>query len=147
MQQDNMQDNTNVVAKPASGKYAFYIGWFITILLGALLLVGAMANVLRLEAVVKATEDAGMPTGPIRVIGVALLVSVICYLVPQTAVLGAVLLTGYFGGACATHVIREDPAGQVIFPVILGAIIWLGIYLREPRLRAIMPWRCKAGLK
>ncbi len=61
------------------------------------------------------------------------------YAVPQTAFLGAILLTGYLGGAVATHVRIED--GQFFAPVIGGVLVWLGLFLREPRLRALVPWR------
>lgn len=140
---ENQMDHENQASgKPASaGKGGCIAGWVITALLGAFLFVGAMANVLKLDAVVQASQEAGMPTGPIRMIGLALLVSVVLYVIPPTAVLGAVLLTGYFGGACAVHVIREDPTINVWIPVIIGVVVWLGIYLREARLRAILPWR------
>jgi hypothetical protein len=63
---------------------------------------------------------------------------VLLYLIPQTAVLGAILLTGYLGGATATHV-RVDEA--YFMPVVVGILVWLGLYLRDPRLRALVPWR------
>jgi hypothetical protein len=63
----------------------------------------------------------------------------IIYAIPQTAVLGAILLTGYLGGATASHVRVGEP--QWLFPVIMGVVVWLGLYLREPRLRAFIPRR------
>lgn len=74
-------------------------------------------------------------TRPIAAVEIAI---AILYAIPQTAVLGAILLTGYLGGATATHVRVEDP---FIGPIIIGVLAWLGIFLREPRLRALMPWR------
>lgn len=62
----------------------------------------------------------------------------VLYLIPQTAVLGAVLLTGYLGGAVATHVRVEE---GFVPPVIVGVLVWLGLFLRDSRLRALLPWR------
>jgi hypothetical protein len=72
-------------------------------------------------------------------IGVVELLCVVLYVVPQTAVLGAILMVGYLGGATATHARMSDP--MLVSPVILGIIAWLGIWLREPRLRALTPLR------
>lgn len=71
-------------------------------------------------------------------LGIVELASTIIYIIPRTAVLGAILLTAYLGGATATHVRIGDP---FIGPVILGVLIWLGLYLRDPRLRALVPVR------
>ena len=71
-------------------------------------------------------------------LGIVEIACAIVYAIPQTAVLGAILLTGYLGGATATHVRIGDP---FIAPIILGVLVWLGLYLRDPRLRAILPLR------
>ena len=63
------------------------------------------------------------------------------YLIPRTSVLGAVLLTGYLGGATATQVRAGNPAFETVFPVIFGALIWAGIFLREAHLRDLVPVR------
>lgn len=73
-------------------------------------------------------------------LGIVELACVILYLIPQTAVLGGILLAGYLGGAIATHVIGNDPGG-ILVPAGLGVCIWLGLSLREPRLRALLPFR------
>ncbi len=80
----------------------------------------------------------GYPQNTTRPIAAVEIASAILYVIPQTAVLGAILLTGYLGGATATHVRVEDP---FIGPIIIGVLAWLGIFLREPRLRALIPWR------
>jgi hypothetical protein len=73
---------------------------------------------------------------------VTLLVCTVLYAVPQTAVLGAVLLTAYLGGAVATHVRVGSPQfSHVLFGVYLGLFVWGGLWLREPRLRALLPLR------
>jgi DoxX-like family len=71
-------------------------------------------------------------------LGIVEIVCTLIYVVPGTAVLGAILLTGYLGGATATHVRVGEP---FFFPVILGVLVWLGLYLRDDRVRALLPWR------
>lgn len=80
----------------------------------------------------------GYPQNTTRPIAAVEIASAILYAVPQTSVLGAILLTGYLGGATATHVRVEDP---FLGPIVIGVLVWLAIFLREPRLRALIPWR------
>jgi len=76
------------------------------------------------------------------VLGTILLVSTALYVIPNTSALGAILLTGYLGGAVATHFRVGDPLfSHVLFPTYLGVLLWGGLYLREPRLRALIPLR------
>jgi len=90
--------------------------------------------------VVDATVKLGYQESTIVPLGIVLLTCVILYVIPQTSVLGAILLTGYLGGAVATHVRVGDPLfSHVLFPVYLGILIWLGLYLRDVRLRALVP--------
>jgi len=70
-----------------------------------------------------------------------LLVCTVLYLIPLTSVLGAILLTGYLGGAVATHVRAGEGLFSLVFPIIFGVLIWLGLYLRDDRLRALVPLR------
>ena len=71
-------------------------------------------------------------------LGIVELTCTLLYIIPRTSVLGAILLTGYLGGAIATHVRLGHP---FIIPLILGILLWLGLYLRDPRLRALLPLR------
>jgi hypothetical protein len=80
----------------------------------------------------------GYPTGAVTTLGILELSCTALYLVPQTAVFGAVLLTGYLGGAVATHVRVGD---AFAIPVLLGALLWAGLVLRDKRLRALLPLR------
>jgi hypothetical protein len=80
----------------------------------------------------------GYPQNTTRPIAMAEIGSAILYVIPQTAVLGAIVLTGYLGGATATHVRIGDP---YFGPIVMGVLAWLGIFLRDPRLRALIPWR------
>jgi hypothetical protein len=105
-----------------------------------LLLDGAM-KIPKPSFVVEATTNLGYQENVIVPLGITLLICTVLYLIPQTAVLGAVLLTGYLGGAVATHVRVGNGAFEIVFPVIFGAMLWGGLVLRDTRLRALLPWR------
>jgi hypothetical protein len=101
-----------------------------------LLIDGAM-KLVKPAPVVEATVGLGYPESVIVPIGVVLIVCTILYLIPKTSVLGAILLTGYLGGAVATHVRTGESLFSIIFPVIFGVLLWLGLYLRDTRLRPL----------
>lgn len=86
-------------------------------------------------------EKLGYPAGSLSVIGIVELVCTILYVVPQTSVIGAVLLTGYLGGAVATHVRIGEPFAA---PIVLGVLVWAGLFLRDERVRALLPLRTQA---
>jgi DoxX-like family len=91
---------------------------------------------------VQAFAQLGYPIGLAGGIGILLLGCVALYLIPRTSVLGAILLTGYLGGAVASHVRVGDPwFSHALFPVYIGLLVWGGLYLRDPRLRALIPVR------
>lgn len=102
----------------------------------------AMDGVMKLmkpSFVVEATTKMGFPASSIVPLGTILLACLMVYLIPRTAVLGAVLLTGYLGGAIATHVRVGDPLfSHVLFPIYVAALLWGGLYLRDTRLRAVL---------
>jgi len=104
---------------------------------------GENAGKLALEShVIDATTKIGYPMAAIRPIGVIALVCAILYAIPRTAVLGAVLLTGLYGGAVASKIRIEDPLfSSILFGVYFGLIAWGGLYLRDERLRALFPFR------
>lgn len=91
--------------------------------------------------VVEATVSLGLRESVIPGLGVLLLACLLVYLLPRTAVFGAVLLTGYLGGAVATHLQGGLEAFPLLFPVILGALLWCGLWLRDARLRALVSLR------
>jgi hypothetical protein len=131
-----------VVAHPdRPSKPAFIVGWVLTALPGVFLFADAVMKLMKLPAVVEATAKLGYPKDVIVPLGIVLLTCTVLYLLTRTAVFGAVLLTGYLGGAVATHVHTDRGAFEVFFPVALGALLWLGLYLREPRLRVLVPLR------
>jgi hypothetical protein len=80
----------------------------------------------------------GFPAAMASPIGIVELLCTLLYIVPQTSVLGAILLTGYLGGATAAHVRLNE---QFISPIILGVILWGGLWLRNPSLRALLPFK------
>jgi hypothetical protein len=83
----------------------------------------------------------GYPENVILGIGILELACTVVYIIPRVSVLGAILLSGYLGGAVATHVRVGDPLFNVIIPAVLGVLIWGGLYLRDVRLRALLPLR------
>ena len=113
-------------------------GRIITALTVLFLLFDGAVKVLNLSAAVEPTTRLGYPAGIVIGLGIIELACVVTYLLPRTSVLGAVLLTGYLGGATATHVRIGDP---FFFPVVIGIMVWAGLYLREERLRPLLPLR------
>lgn len=105
------------------------------------LLADGAGKLFKPPAVVEATVKLGYPESVIIGIGVALLVSTVLYLVPRTAILGAILLTGYLGGAVATHVRVEAGLFNIVFPAFFGALLWGGLWLRDRRLQELLPLR------
>ena len=107
--------------------------------LGALPFVPSAAmKLLRHPEVAKGMAHLQLPESMILQLGILELLCVVVYAVPRTAVLGAILLTGYLGGAMLTHLRIGEP---VYMHVVLGVLVWLGLFLREPRLRELLPLR------
>ena len=123
-----------------SSKGMFWAGWIITILVSLFLLLDGVMKLFKPAFVVDATKQLGYPESVIIGIGVALVVSTLLYLFPRTAVFGAILLTGYLGGAVATHVRMNESVFNVVFATIFGAVVWLGLWFRDARLRALLPF-------
>src|SRR5215467_9013801 len=101
------------------------------------LLVDGAMKLIKPQVVVKTTVELGYAESVIVPLGVVLLACTILYLIPRTAVLGGILLTGYLGGATATQVRVENP--WFIFPLFLGILLWAGLFLRNGRLRTLLP--------
>jgi hypothetical protein len=128
-------------AVPISNK-RLWIGRIMSGLPVLFLLFDSATKLLRVEAVMKAAEQIGYPASTMVPIGLILLVCVVVYLIPRTAVLGAVLLTGYLGGAVATHVRVGDPLmSHVLLPIYFALLIWGGLYLRDRRVQALIARR------
>lgn len=125
------------ISSPTSRKL-YWAGWALTILPALLLIATSFSAISGSESAAEGFEKYGYPAGALRPIGVAELVSAVLFLIPPTAYLGAILLTGYLGGAVATHVHAGEVA-LALAPVIFGAIVWLALLLRDPRLRELLP--------
>jgi pimeloyl-ACP methyl ester carboxylesterase len=119
-----------------------WAGRIISALIAMFLLMDGVMKLLKPEPVVTGTVELGYPESVIVPLGIALLASVVLYIIPRTAVLGAILLTGYLGGAVATHVRVLHPLfSHTLFPVYMGVLLWLGLVLRDARLRSLLPLR------
>ncbi|GAA5151441.1 DoxX family protein [Pseudonocardia eucalypti] len=111
----------------------------ITVLTALFLLFDSVTKLIRLPFVVDATVQMGFPDSSVRIIGGTLLVCLVLYLVPRTAILGAVLLTGYLGGALCAQLRIEAPLfSTLLFPIYVGVLVWLPLYLRNDLVRRIV---------
>ena len=125
-------------------KKQLWTGWILSGVVCLLLSADAAGKLMRAAAVVKGTTQVGYPDGAIVPIGAILLGCVIVYAIPQTAVLGAILLTGYLGGAVATNFRLSLPLpSYTLVPVYLGILVWGALFLRDVRLRSLIPLRRK----
>ena len=116
-----------------------WAGWILSVLMGLFMLTSGINLIFIRTAEVQANfTKFGYPENTIGPIGAAALVSALLYLIPQTCVLGAILLTAYLGGAVATHARVGDPT--YVVPIIVGVLLWLSLFLREPRLRVMLPF-------
>jgi hypothetical protein len=120
------------------GKKMLWAGRILSALPIVMLLGSGVAKVLKLEPVLKEFGRFGYVEELVLPVGVVEIACTLIYLWPRTAVLGAILLTGYLGGATATHVRIGDP---FVPPIIFGVVAWTGLYLCDPRLRALLPLR------
>lgn len=129
---------TETTAPSPPRPWLAYAGWALTVLPSLLLALSASMKLSRNPQAVEGFARAGYPDGALLAIGVTEVVCTVVYLVPQTAVLGAILLTGYLGGATCHHVRAGEP---FLTPVVVGVVLWGGLFLRDERLRALLPLR------
>lgn len=118
-----------------------WCGRILSLLVILALAFDGVTKVMKVASVMKALASLGYPKDLAVVIGTILLICTAIYAIPQTSVLGAIVLTGFLGGAFEVHLRAGDPALECAFPLILGVLIWLGLYLRDARLRALIPLR------
>jgi DoxX-like family len=135
-----IQSDTQAQAASVS-KQRLWAGRIMSVLPALFLFLDGIMKLVKPVVVVEATVQLGYPESVILGLGIVLLTCTVLYLIPRTAVLGAILLTGYLGGAVATHVRVGNPLFSIIFPVIIGAMLWGGLYLRDEQLRSLIPWR------
>lgn len=135
-----------LAAAPASTVFwraSSWAGRILTGLVASFLLLDGAMKLVPLDVVTATMAELGWPAdvATARTLGVLTLGATVLYLWPRTALLGAILLTGYLGGAIATHVRIGSPLlSHALFGVYLGALVWGGLWLREPRLRALLGW-------
>jgi hypothetical protein len=142
MTERNATVSSSAAETVPSSKGKLWAGRILSALPALFLILDAIMKLAKPPFVVQGTIQVGYPENVIVPLGVVLLVCTILYLIPRTAILGAILLTGYLGGAVATHVRHGDPLfSHILFPVYIGVMLWGGIYLRDARLRALLPLR------
>jgi hypothetical protein len=123
-------------AKPRTDKAAL-AGKIISALCILFLLFDAIMKVIKESHSIEGSAALGWPVDQVQSIGIALLVSTILYIIPRTAFLGAILVTGYLGGAIAIMVRAGQP---LYFAAVFGVLVWVGLYLRDERLRKLIPF-------
>lgn len=129
-------------ATASVSKATLWGGRILSALPALFLLMDSVGKILRPAPVVEGTVKLGYPESIILPLGIVLLACTALYLIPRTSVLGAILLTGFLGGAVATHARVGDPLfSHILFPVYFGVMLWGGLYLRDPRLRELIPLR------
>ncbi len=125
-----------------SARRAVIAGRILSGLAVAFLAFDGIIKVLRTPLAIDATVQLGYPAGAAFGIGVVELLALILYVVPRTSALGALLLTAHLGGAVATHVRLGNPLfSHVLFPTYVAALVWGGLWLRDARVRAMLPFR------
>ena len=128
----------NVRMNGTVSKGSLWTGRIISGLIILFMLFDGGAKVVRFAPYVEGTVKAGFADSFVVPLGIVELICTIIYAIPQTSILGAILLAAYFGGATATHVRLGQPFW---FPIVFGILTWLALYLREPRLRSLVPLR------
>jgi hypothetical protein len=124
-----------------TGSVMLWTGRVLTAAISALFVMGASMSILRVPEAVEGTVKMGYPAAVMVPLGIVQLITLALYLYPRTSILGAIVWTGYFGGAVATHVRLGDPASQILMPIITAAVVWLALWLRDARLRSLVPFR------
>ncbi len=128
--------------EPQSSKAMIWTGRILTALVVLFMAFDSIIKVIKIDVVVESFARLGFADSVSRGIGTIEIAATLLYLFPRTAVLGAVLLTGVYGGAIASHLRIDDPLfSHTLFGVYLGAVMWAGVWLRDARLRSLFPWR------
>jgi uncharacterized membrane protein YphA (DoxX/SURF4 family) len=132
---------TRIEQTDQPGKAALIVGWVLTVLIAAGLTFSGVLKLMGRDDVKTEFARLGLPDNMLFPLGILELACLAVFLIPQTAVLGAILLAGYFGGAICTHWRAGDPIGNMVPPIIMGVMAWLAVYLRDPRVRKVVPLR------
>jgi len=119
-------------------KKMIWTGQIITVLTSLFMLLDGVMKIVKPVQVLEATARLGYPVTTLTGIGVTLIACTLVYIIPRTSILGAILLTGYLGGAVASNVRAGSGWFETIFPALLAALVWGGIWLRDRRLRTFL---------
>ena len=131
-------------ARHAGSTGALWTGRCLSALAVLFLAFDSIGKLLEVQPVVDGAAQLGYPARLVFRLGVILFLCVAAYVIPQTSALGAVLLTGYLGGAMAAHVRVESPLfSHTLFPTYVALFVWGGLFLRDTRLRAFLPGRAR----
>lgn len=134
------QANPLANVTPFDSKTWIWVGRSVSTLVVLFFAFDGITKVIKDPHVLSASADLGYAVSSIVWIGALLLSSTALYVFPRTRILGAILLTGYLGGAVASNVRVGHPVFECIFPVLVGMLVWGGIFVREPRLRELIPF-------
>jgi len=124
---------------PAASQGMLWTGRIITGLVVLFMLFDSVTKIIKIPQVIEASARVGINANQVFWIGVTLLACVVFYVIPQTSVFGAILLAAYLGGAVCADALTHQPVFNSCFAIAFGILAWLGLYLREPRVRALVP--------
>ena len=131
-------------ADQPGSKKGQWAGRMISALVVLFLLFDGVSHIIKPAPVAQAFAELGYPLRLAAALGIIELACIAVYAIPRTSVLGAVLLTGYLGGAVATQLrVRNSLFGEALFPVYVGVLVWAGVLLRDRCLRALLPWTAR----
>lgn len=139
----SVQPNTQTVGSPGSlSMKSVWAGRIISGLITAFMIFDAVIHLMKPAPVVEGFAKLNFPLSFAVPLGIIELLCVVLYVIPTTSILGAILLTGYLGGAVAIQMPTGNSLfGEILFPVYIGVFLWGGIYLRDEKLRALIPFR------
>jgi hypothetical protein len=126
---------------------SIWTGRIISTIVVLFMLFDSITKLMMLDAVVRGSAEIGYPSDVIWIIGLILLVCTITYIIPRTSILGAVLLTGYLGGAVASNLRIKAPLfSHILAPVYIGVLVWAGLYFRNKQLRGLLPLKKRKNM-
>jgi DoxX-like family len=132
---------SSTAVSATTSKGMLWTGRVISALVVLFMLSDCITKIIKLPLVIEASAKMGFSVNLVVGIGWTLLACVILYVIPQTSILGAILLAAYLGGAVATNVYIHNPAANSCMAIVIGVLAWLGVYFRESRLRALVPFK------
>jgi len=132
---------SSTAVSATESKGMLWTGRIISGLVVLFMLFDSITKLIKIPQVIEASAKVGINGHELFWIGVTLLVSTILYIIPQTSIFGTILVSSYLGGAVCADVIAHQPVFNSCFAIAFGILTWLGVWLREPRLRALVPFK------